>query len=64
MQANTSYGVLGAVSVISFFHFDQEDELPLTLARKSQKKSQKFKPCAEGSLDRHIHLSRLKSGCA
>jgi len=37
MQANTSYGVLGAVSVISFFHFDQEDELPLTLACKSQK---------------------------
>jgi len=27
MQANTSYGVLGAVSVISFFNFDQEVEL-------------------------------------
>jgi len=26
MQTNTSYGVLGTVSVISFFHFDQEDE--------------------------------------
>jgi hypothetical protein len=37
MQTNTSYGVLGTVSVISFFHFDQEDELPLTLARKSKK---------------------------
>lgn len=35
MQANTSYGVLGAVSVSSFFNFDQEDELPLTLALKS-----------------------------
>jgi hypothetical protein len=37
MQTNTSYGVLGTVSVISFFNFDQEDELPLTLARKSKK---------------------------
>jgi len=27
MQANTSYGVLGTVSVISFFNFDQEVEL-------------------------------------
>jgi hypothetical protein len=39
MQANMSYGVLGAVSVISFFHFDQEYELPLTLTFKSRKKS-------------------------
>jgi hypothetical protein len=64
MQANTSYGVLGTVSVISFFNFDQEVELPLKLARKSQKKIEKFKPSAEGRLDRHIHLSRLKSDCA
>ena len=39
MQANTRYGVPGTVSVISFFNFNQEDELPLTFARKSQKKS-------------------------
>lgn len=34
---NASYGVLGTVSVISFLNFDKEDELPLTLARKSKK---------------------------